>query len=123
MNTFRDPASNVYLGMDTEHKSRRNEQYEEQGDGSKGMKRQGMASKYSPILSQRGVGGRRRLHRAAQAGGSDRVSRAFREPQGVAKRAQSVASESKAGKTKGATHAHSCRQRETNARRPRHPRR
>ena len=69
MNTFRDPASNVYLGMDTEHKSRRNEQYEEQGDGSKGMKRQGMASKYSPILSQRGVeGGADSIERRKQVG-------------------------------------------------------
>ena len=69
MNTFRDPASNVYLGMDTEHKSRRNEQYEEQGNGNKGMKRQGMASKYSPILSQRGVeGGADSIERRKQVG-------------------------------------------------------
>ena len=57
INTFRDPAANAYLGMDTEHKSRRNEQYQERGEGDKGIRRQGMASKYSPILNQRGVEG------------------------------------------------------------------
>ena len=55
--------------MDTEHKSRRNEQYAEQGDGQKGMKRQGMASKYSPILSQRGIeGGADSIERRKQVG-------------------------------------------------------
>ena len=69
MNTFRDPAANAYLGMDTEHKSRRNEQYEERGEGQKGIKRQGMASKYSPILSQRGIeGGADSIERRKQVG-------------------------------------------------------
>ena len=69
INTFRDPASNIYLGMDTEHKSRRNEQYEERGEGQKGIRRQGMASKYSPILNQRGVeGGADSIERRKQVG-------------------------------------------------------
>ena len=71
INTFRDPASNVYLGMDTEHKSRRNEQYEERGEGQKGIRRQGMASKYSPILNQRGVeGGEDSIERRKMVGQS-----------------------------------------------------
>jgi len=54
INTFRDPAKNVYLGMDTEHWSKR----AELGGGQAfPFARQGMASKYSPIMNERGVEG------------------------------------------------------------------
>ena len=54
INTFRDPANNVYHGMDTEHWSKR----AELGGGQAfAFERQGMASKYSPIMNQRGVAG------------------------------------------------------------------
>ena len=54
MNTFRDPASNEYLGMDTEHWSKRAELA---GGQAFAFERQGMASKYSPIMNERGVSG------------------------------------------------------------------
>ena len=54
INTFRDPERNVYLGMDTEHWSKR----AELGGGQAfAFERQGMASKYSPIMNQRGFEG------------------------------------------------------------------
>jgi 5,5'-dehydrodivanillate O-demethylase len=54
LNTFRDPANNVYLAMDTEHWSKR----AELGGGQAfPFARQGMASKYSPIMNERGVEG------------------------------------------------------------------
>ena len=54
INTFRDAAKNVYLGMDTEHWSKR----AELGGGQAfPFARQGMASKYSPIMNDRGVDG------------------------------------------------------------------
>jgi hypothetical protein len=55
INTFRDPANNVYLGMDTEHWSKRAELA---GGQAFPFARQGMASKYSPIMNDRGVEGR-----------------------------------------------------------------
>ena len=62
MNTFRDPAENVYLGMDTElppelAAARKAGDVGGVGTGGLGFQRQGMASKYSPILNQRGVEG------------------------------------------------------------------
>jgi hypothetical protein len=49
MNTFRDPAANVYLGMTTEAYHR--------GTGAPVRSRQGAATKHSPILNARGVPG------------------------------------------------------------------
>ncbi len=49
MNTFRDPATNVYLGMTTEAYHR--------GTGAAVRSRQGAATKHSPILNARGVPG------------------------------------------------------------------
>jgi 5,5'-dehydrodivanillate O-demethylase len=62
MNTFRDPAQNVYHGMATElppelAKARAAGDLGGVGTGGLGFQRQGMASKYSPILNQRGVEG------------------------------------------------------------------
>ena len=62
MNTFRDPAENVYHGMDTElprelAAARSANDVGGTGTGGLGFKRQGMASKYSPILTQRGIEG------------------------------------------------------------------
>ena len=62
MNTFRDPALNIYLGMDTElprelASARSAGDMGGTGTGGLGFKRQGMASKFSPILSARGVEG------------------------------------------------------------------
>jgi 5,5'-dehydrodivanillate O-demethylase len=62
MNVFRDPEKNVYLAMDTElpaelAKARASGDLGGTGTGGLGFKRQGMASKYSPILNQRGVEG------------------------------------------------------------------
>lgn len=54
MNTFRDPVANEYLAMDTEHGSKR----DQLGGGQAfPFARQGMASKYSPILNARGSKG------------------------------------------------------------------
>ena len=69
MNTFRDPESNVYHGMDTElppelAKARAAGDLGGVGTGGLGFQRQGMASKYSPIMTARGV-----------AGGEDAVER------------------------------------------------
>jgi 5,5'-dehydrodivanillate O-demethylase len=66
INTFRDPAANVYLGMDTEHWSKR----AELGGGQAfPFARQGMAAKYSPIMNDRGVeGGEDAAERGKQAG-------------------------------------------------------
>ncbi len=62
INTFRDPAQNVYHGMATElppelAKARAAGDLGGVGTGGLGFQRQGMASKYSPILNQRGVEG------------------------------------------------------------------
>ena len=62
MNVFRDPEQNIYLAMDTElpaelAKVRSAGDLGGTGTGGLGFKRQGMASKYSPILNQRGVEG------------------------------------------------------------------
>jgi len=62
LNTFRDPAENVYHGMDTElprelAAARSANDVGGTGTGGLGFKRQGMASKYSPILTQRGIEG------------------------------------------------------------------
>jgi 5,5'-dehydrodivanillate O-demethylase len=46
MNTFRDPATNVYLWMETEESTRR---------GPSIRSRQGAATKHSPILTARGA--------------------------------------------------------------------
>jgi len=56
LNTFRDPAKNVDLGMATERGSARAKQAEARG-GFNAFERQGMASKYSPILNKRGASG------------------------------------------------------------------
>ena len=60
MNTFRDPAKNQYLGMVTELSpeqaaERRAGDLGGTGTGSLPFGRQGMASKYSPILNRRGI--------------------------------------------------------------------
>jgi 5,5'-dehydrodivanillate O-demethylase len=62
MNTFRDPEKNVYHGMDTElppelAAARKAGDLGGTGTGGLGFKRQGMASKFSPILSARGIAG------------------------------------------------------------------
>jgi 5,5'-dehydrodivanillate O-demethylase len=62
MNTFRDPAANVYHGMTTElppelAKARAGGDLGGTGTGGLGYQRQGMAAKYSPILTARGVAG------------------------------------------------------------------
>ena len=62
INTFRDARQNVYLGMDTElppelAAARKAGDLGGVGTGGLGYQRQGMASKYSPILSARGVAG------------------------------------------------------------------
>ncbi len=62
MNTFRDPAENVYHGMVTELPKELAEKRSKTdvggtGTGGSVFSRQGMASKYSPILNQRGVEG------------------------------------------------------------------
>ncbi|MBI67376.1 MAG: (2Fe-2S)-binding protein [Chloroflexi bacterium] len=54
INTFRDQDTNAYLGMDTEHWSKRAELA---GGQAFAFERQGMASKYSPIMNERGVSG------------------------------------------------------------------
>ena len=66
INTFRDPAMNVYLGMDTEHWSKR----AKLGGGQAfPFARQGMAAKYSPIMNERGVeGGEDAAERRKQIG-------------------------------------------------------
>ncbi len=56
LNTFRDPKQNVLLAMETESWSRRTVQSAARG-GFNAFERQGMASKYSPILNERGVAG------------------------------------------------------------------
>ncbi|MCH7482969.1 MAG: aromatic ring-hydroxylating dioxygenase subunit alpha [Chloroflexi bacterium] len=66
MNTFRDPEKNVYHGMDTEL-PRELAAARNKGDqggtgtrlttGNAGFQRQGMASKFSPILTARGLEG------------------------------------------------------------------
>jgi hypothetical protein len=62
MNTFRDPAENVYLGMVTELSptaaaKRSSGDMGGTGTGNLPFLRQGMASKFSPIMNQRGVAG------------------------------------------------------------------
>ena len=59
MNTFRDPAQNVYLPMETERSSAGRGQSQQGGASFANIPfaRQGMASKYSPILNARGVEG------------------------------------------------------------------
>ena len=62
INTFRDPTQNVYHGMATElppelAAARSAGDLGGVGTGGLGFQRQGMASKYSPILNQRGVEG------------------------------------------------------------------
>ncbi len=62
MNTWRNPEENVYHGMVTEFpahlaKERNAADVGGTGMGQMGFQRQGMASKYSPILNQRGVEG------------------------------------------------------------------
>jgi 5,5'-dehydrodivanillate O-demethylase oxygenase subunit len=62
INTFRDPDQNVYHGMATElppelAAARSAGDLGGVGTGGLGFQRQGMASKYSPILNQRGVEG------------------------------------------------------------------
>jgi 5,5'-dehydrodivanillate O-demethylase len=62
MNTFRDAGQNKFLGMDTElppelAKARAAGDLGGTGTGGLGFKRQGMASKFSPVLSARGVAG------------------------------------------------------------------
>src|SRR5690606_25415882 len=62
MNTFRDPEQNVYLAMDTElprelAQARSKDDVGGTGLTNQAFQRQGMASKYSPILNQRGVEG------------------------------------------------------------------
>jgi 5,5'-dehydrodivanillate O-demethylase len=50
MNTFRDPAENVYHAMRTERRHERNANF-----ANTPFERQGAATKYSPILNQRGA--------------------------------------------------------------------
>jgi len=62
MNTFRDPEQNNYLGMDTElppelAAARNTGDLGGTGTGGLGFKRQGAASKFSPIMNARGVEG------------------------------------------------------------------
>ena len=62
MNTFRDSEQNTYLGMDTElpaelAAARSAGDLGGTGTGGLGFKRQGAASKYSPVLNARGVEG------------------------------------------------------------------
>ncbi len=66
INTFRDPERNAYLGMDTEHWSKRAELA---GGQAFAFERQGMASKYSPIMNERGFeGGEDAAERRREAG-------------------------------------------------------
>jgi hypothetical protein len=62
MNTWRTDEENVYHGMVTEFpahlaKERNSADVGGTGMGQMGFQRQGMASKYSPILNKRGVEG------------------------------------------------------------------
>ena len=74
MNTFRDPAKNVYHGMATElppalAAKRSKGDLGGVGAGDLPFARQGMASKYSPIMNERGVeGGQDAAERRRQVG-------------------------------------------------------
>jgi hypothetical protein len=50
LNTFRDAAQNAYLPMRTERRHERNADF-----ANVPFERQGAATRYSPILNQRGV--------------------------------------------------------------------
>ena len=56
INTFRDPEWNMLLAMEAERGSARAEQAKARG-GFNAFERQGMASKFSPILTARGASG------------------------------------------------------------------
>ena len=80
MNTFRTAEENRYHGMVTEYPRELAAKINPNdlggtGTGTSVYERQGMASKYSPILNQARRKGRRGRRRAAQAGGAGVTAR------------------------------------------------